>query len=101
MSIDIQVGDQRFFYLILYNDSETNCNLIVNDGLESEQKVGIIRAGQQNVHAGYYRLFSNSNVSLHCDNTITYWGIRDGEGPKRLVDLLERDGATLKLRLSK
>lgn len=80
-----QLGDEFYFYPLLYNNSNENCTINIDDGYTTEQYVGIIEAGQQGISMGYYRLYSNSNVTLYCGDSTTWWGRRNGEGNQIFV----------------
>ena len=96
LEITHKIGDSYYFYPILDNLTNSDCNVTINDGLEDEQEAGVIRLGSQNVHIGYYKWYSNSNVTLYCDEATYWYGMRNGDGDIPLNDLIASDG-TVKL----
>ena len=75
---------QLFFYPIITNKGSHNCEFSVNDGGTAENRPGgYVNAYSDGVALGYYRLYSNSNVTLYCDHGIFHWGNRPvtEEGP--------------------
>lgn len=76
-----KVADSWYFYPIVTNNTDTSCRFSVNDGWKSENRPGgVIPSNHENVHLGYYRLFSNSNLTIYCDQSnperYLWWGIR-------------------------
>jgi serine/threonine protein kinase len=97
LEIDAQTNESSYFYLIIDNDTDATCDVVVNKGLENEVDQGWqIEPGQQNVGYGYYKFFTNSNVVLDCDDGyIRYYGVfRD-----RTTQLQYDDSASGRIRL--
>jgi hypothetical protein len=77
------IGSQLYFYPVITNPTSTSCDFSVNDGYVSENRPGAsVPASSEKVPLGYYRLYSNSNVTLYCDSSrpdaYYYWGLRPG-----------------------
>ena len=78
------------------NRTGTALSLEVNGGLGAANRCNCtIPANRDNVAAGYYRLFSNSNVRLfgRSDYTgaYTYWGTDNGRTPSSTIPDMLRD----------
>lgn len=56
-----------FFYPIITNNLDDNCEVSINDGLAYEIRPCIIPARAQSIGIGYYRWYPKSNVTLYCD----------------------------------
>lgn len=82
LTIDNMIGDDRyFFYVVLANETDRDCKVSINDGWEYENRpYAIIASNEEDVGFGYYRLFTNSNVTLYCDandpGEYWFWGLR-------------------------
>src|ERR1700752_603780 len=100
LSITNVVGDNFYFYPLLSNYTNQNCEISINDGLYSERRIGTLTAGQQNVAAGYYKLFSNSNVTLYCGEVTYHWGERSGQITTDLQDMVIPNSGVLQLQIS-
>jgi hypothetical protein len=70
------IGDSFFFYPLIHNNTDLNCQIHVNDGYSSEIIPGWVNS-KSTAAAGYYRYYSDSNVTLYCwgDDRFVYWGI--------------------------
>ena len=80
ISIDNIVGEQPYFYLIVSNKTDKNCSVIINYSWASEFVTHAqVAANKSNVGFGYYKLYSNSNVTLNCEGKVYWWGKRSGE----------------------
>lgn len=73
LTISHIIGDSFFFSPRLNNNTGWDCEISVNDGYTTEARPGILKAYTQNVVIGYYILYSDSNVTLYCDNGTTHW----------------------------
>jgi hypothetical protein len=75
--VQAQIGQQRYFLPIITNKSSVPLLIEVNGGLESQNRCNCTAgANTTNVIAGYYKLFSNSNLRLFRDGsdyTGRYW----------------------------
>jgi hypothetical protein len=78
--LDNIIADDQFFMPSITNRTAAGMLLEVNGGLSSQNRCGcLIPANGNNVAAGYYRLFSNSNVRLYRSGSgytgpYIYWG---------------------------
>lgn len=73
-------GDQEFFYPRVSNHLGVECEVIVNKGWESENVTdAVVPANSDDVGLGYFKLFTNSNVSLNCDGKEYWWGLQPQE----------------------
>lgn len=80
ITVDSRVAEQPYFYPIITNNSDVDCKVIINEGWASENDPpAIVPAHKENVGLGYYKLYSNSNVTLNCDDKFYWWGIRPNE----------------------
>lgn len=75
-----ETSDQLFFFPVLSNATNTDCKIIINEGLPSEKSPGILLARTSNIILGYYKWFSDSNIALHCEDAVFYWGMYYGAG---------------------
>jgi hypothetical protein len=74
------VGDQAYFYPFISNHTDKDCEVTINLGWQSENVTkAVVPAGKDDVGLGYFRLYTNSNVTLNCDGSIRWWGLRPGE----------------------
>lgn len=82
ITINSTASGMSYFYPIISNETDMSCEFVVNDGYPNVDRPGAYVAKRvSRVGLGYYRFFSNSNVTLYCDNGQTYvWGIRNGDG---------------------
>ena len=72
------IGSDHYFIPYITNETSSDRLLGVNMGLEAENRCNcIIQANTPNVVAGYFELYSNSNLRLYEGNTYTsgyyYW----------------------------
>ncbi len=74
------IGDQFYFFPIMNNNSNLDCNAVVNEGHPTQQPAGGVNANSQNVGLGYYKWFSDSNVTVYCGGQAWWWGIRQNSG---------------------
>jgi hypothetical protein len=75
LTIDNVIDEQAYFYPIISNTTATDCSVVINQGLKSEFVTNaIVPANSQNIEYGYYKLFTNSNVTLHCEGELHWWG---------------------------
>lgn len=73
-------GDQEFFYPRITNNTSQDCEKTVNKGWESENATGaVVLAGGEQVGLGYFKLFTNSNVTLVCGEQEYWWGLQPQE----------------------
>lgn len=88
LQINNIVGDQYYFYPIVTNNTDFACSFSINDGYPSENRPSAsIPHHVGMVGLGYYRFYSNSNVTLFCDPTnpsrYRWWGIRSDQGDQQ------------------
>jgi hypothetical protein len=94
-TINNQLGTQQYFVPIFTNTTSEARVLGVNMQLAAEDRCNcVIPANSSNVSAGYYQLFTNSNVRLYNAATpysgnYIYWGSPDGSSNNSLVPLVE------------
>jgi hypothetical protein len=73
-------GDQEFFYPRITNHLGVECEVIVNKGWESENITSaVVPENSEGVGLGYFKLFTNSNVTLICDGKEYWWGLQPQE----------------------
>ena len=78
--IDNLVGEQAYFYPRVSNNTAQECEVIVNYGWENENITGaLLPAHSPPIGLGYYKLFTNSNLTLDCPQAIHWWGLRPEE----------------------
>ena len=101
LHIDSTIDEDSYFYLIVTNKLNTDCSVILNEGMNSENSPGAVVESSKSVELGYYKLFKNSNVVLSCDDgTIYWWGERDNQVQGTpLYQLAERTTGILRLTL--
>jgi hypothetical protein len=80
LDINNVVDDQDYFYPYVTNHLSEECEVIVNSGWENENVTGaVVPANSQEVSLGYYRLYTNSNLTLDCGGTTYWWGLQPDE----------------------
>lgn len=101
--MDNQIGDTRYFYLVLTNQTDTRCDVTVNKGLDDEQTPpAYLPPAGSDLTFGYYALHDTSTVWLTCGDQTWYWGQKDAsDDGKPLADQLEQDSGALYLILEK
>jgi hypothetical protein len=74
--IDNHVVDSFYLAPVLTITLKTECSVVINEGLPDQNDPGLqVGPGTANLMLGYYRYWSNSNVTAHCDNGMRYrWG---------------------------
>lgn len=73
-------GDQEFFYPRISNRLGVECEVMVNKGWESENVTNaVVPENSDEVGLGYYKLFTNSNVTLNCAEKEYWWGLQPQE----------------------
>ena len=73
LTVEANVDGQPYFYPYITNHTQTDCEVTINKGWNSEFVTHAVSAAQsKNIGFGYYELFSNSNVVLDCAGD-TYW----------------------------
>ncbi len=95
------VGDQAYFYPTISNQTGEDCEAIFNQGWESENVPdAIVPANSEGIGLGYYKLFSNSNVTLICGGVQHWWGLQpDENGDDSFFDLVEAGPGTVEFTL--
>lgn len=79
--VDNVIVGQAYFYPVVSNQSNSDCEVIVNRDWENETVLeAVVPANASEVELGYYKLFTNSNLTLDCPESIYWWGMRPGEG---------------------
>ena len=74
------VGRQPYFYPIISNRTDHDCEVTINMGWQDENVTNAVVAAKQNdVGLGYFRLYGNSNVILNCGGDLHWWGVRPTE----------------------
>jgi hypothetical protein len=75
------------------NTTNKDCDMTINKGWDSEFVTGaVVGANQDTVGFGYYKLFTNSNVTLDCKGKIYWWGTQpDEKNPTSFFDQVEKD----------
>lgn len=80
ITVDNVVSGQDFFYPVVSNLTADDCEVIVNRGWQSENAPGaVVAANSRAVELGYYKLFTNSNLTLDCPDSIFWWGLQPDE----------------------
>jgi hypothetical protein len=94
-------GDQVYFYPYITNLTDQECEVIINKGWESENiPEAVVPANREEIGLGYYRLFTNSNVTLDCDGSIRWWGLQpDENSDDSFYDLVETGSGTITFSL--
>jgi hypothetical protein len=102
LTIENKVANEQFyFYPIINNNTDKTCHVIINEGWESENDTkSFIAPYASDIGFGYYKLYSNSNVTLDCDGAIYLWG----DSPERatgtaLFDLAEQETGVVEVTL--
>ncbi len=99
--MDNKVGESVYFFLLLTNETDQDCRVVVNEGLKDEQAPEtLLAAGQRDAEFGYYRLHPYSTVRLRCGEDAWYWGQEDAEDDGRpLGEQIAEDSGELALIL--
>jgi hypothetical protein len=89
-----------YFYPIISNNTSEDCGISINDGTADEQGGKYqVSAGMQKVTMGYYKLYSNSNVTLYCQSTSYYWGIRSPSDERQLLSLIDDESGVIEFTI--
>jgi len=93
LTIDNLIDNQPYFYPIINNTTKKDCDVTINKGWNSEYVTGAVAsASSDNVGFGYYKLFTNSNVTLNCAGKSYWWGIQpDDTSGTSFFDEVEKD----------
>ena len=101
--INNKLGAQLYFIPIINNTTSQDRVLGVNMDLEAENRCNcVIPAHGSSVAAGYYQLFTNSNVRLYLTSSpysgsYLYWGSPDGTSKNSFVSAVEQKTGRLLL----
>ncbi len=80
VEITRQAGDQEFFYPRITNRLDLDCEATVNKGWENENITGaVVPANSEAIGLGYFKLFTNSNVTMNCGEQEYWWGLQPQE----------------------
>lgn len=91
LNVDNVVSEQAYFYPFITNNTEQDCEVIVNKGWKSEVITdAVVPALSKDVGLGYYKLFENSNLTLECGEKEYWWGtLPDETDPDSFLDEVE------------
>lgn len=98
--IEYHTDDAFYFYPRISNNTDSTCEISINDGHPSEKRPGAIYPGMQGVAMGYYTLYSNSNVTLYCEDNTYWWGVRGNKGNTPLPQFVQSPSGLLELALN-
>jgi hypothetical protein len=101
LTIDNDVDGQYFFYPIITNTTKTDCDVTINKGWKSEYVTNaVVPANSGGVGMGYYKLFTNSNVTLTCGTDVWWWGQQpDSPNDTSFYDDVEKDTGVISFTL--
>jgi len=97
------IGSQLYFIPVITNTRSTGALMGVNMGLQAENRCQcIIPPNVKNDSAGYYLLYTNSNVELFAPGSnytgeYTYWGLGGGTADTSLAPLVQAKSGVLLL----
>jgi len=91
--VEANVDGQPYFSPFISNHTQTDCEVTINKGFQSEFITHAVSAAQtDNIGFGYYQLYSNSNVVLDCAGETYWWGTLPNEtNPKSFYDDVDKD----------
>lgn len=93
LEIDNVIAESTFFYPQLSNNTDWDCDIIIDHGYEREKRIGTLEANAQGIVAGYYRYYPDSNVLLDCDELGgRYWGVHPEYGGDKTFFIQEKTG---------
>lgn len=73
------IGLDHYFYPILHNNTDYLCQIVLNEGLSIEYRIGASNPHRITNITGYYKMAQNSNITMYCPHQ-TYWeGVRNGQ----------------------
>ncbi len=99
LRINNVIGSDHYFYPQFTNNTNFDCDISINNGYVNENRPGTLEAHTQNIVAGYFRFFNNTNVTLFCNNgQIYYWGSQPGK-PVTPISYVQPDTGFLTLIL--
>ncbi len=84
ITVNNVVGEQTYFYPRISNHTNRDCAVTINQGWKEENVTNVVLpAGQDDIGLGYFRLFTNSNVTLSCGDERYWWGLSPMRAPVR------------------
>jgi hypothetical protein len=96
------VGEQAYFFPTITNHTAQDCEVIVNRGWENENVTNaVVPAYGEAITLGYYRLFTNSNLTLLCGEDTFWWGLQpDESSDDSFYDLAAEDSGEIEFTLN-
>jgi hypothetical protein len=98
------IGGEFYFFVRISNNSSRECEIIIDNGYVTEKRPGVLKPFAQNVSMGYYHLYSNSNVTLNCnDGQSFFWGIQPGQTqppPQSITYIVQPESGLLEITLN-
>jgi hypothetical protein len=77
--VDNEIGLANYFFPVIVNNTDSKCNIIINDGLSIKYSIGMSSPHATTNTTGYYKYAANSNVTLKCADATYYYGERNGK----------------------
>lgn len=101
LTVNNYVVSQLYFYPIITNNADKSCEISINDGYITQNRPGAsIPAHSKRVALGYYKAFTNSNITLYCGERITWWGEHPSKGGKKLTYLGDKNSGVMEMTIN-
>lgn len=92
IKVDNEIGLTTYFYPVIMNNTDSKCDIIINDGLSIYYDIGTSSPHTFTNITGYYKYATNSNVTLKCPDQ-TYWlGKRNGKQSDGKINIVLGSG---------
>lgn len=100
--IDNQVGEEVYFYPVINNQTDQNCDIVINEGTAWEDKIGYAPAHSQGIVSGYFELKPKSSVVLYCgsERARWYWGSPPDSETTALSKYVDESSGYVELTIS-
>jgi hypothetical protein len=87
ITVDNQIKLIAYFYPVVWNNTDQQCTIVVNDGLSIEHVIGVTNPHRLTNVSGYFQFASNSNLTVQCPDKIYWHGERTGKKGNEKIDL--------------
>jgi hypothetical protein len=79
LTINNKIELTTYFYPVIINNTDSKCDIILNDGLSIEYKIGTSSPHAKTNITGYYKYAANTNITLKCGDIVYFYGERNGK----------------------
>jgi hypothetical protein len=101
ITLDNLVENQPYFYPIITNLTNMDCEVTINKGWKSESITHAVSSAKTDrVGFGYYELYTNSNLVLDCAGQVYWWGtLPDEVNPNSFFEDVEKGSGVVEFTL--